>query len=147
MRAAVEHVESNTDAIREGVEIVQIVGASIEKLNDAQVQSKSAVESNSEFADKLAKDGRELEVIIEEVNKIAESFTVRIIETVANMDGQIEGIQTLASDAERLTGQASALNRTVHKFKLSNKWNVIYEKISNICQNSLRVEPLSCMME
>lgn len=119
MRAAVEHVESNTDAIREGVEIVQIAGASIEKLNDAQVQSKSAVESNSEFADKLTKDGQELEVIIEEVNKIAESFTDRIVETVANMDGQIEGIQMLASDAERLTGQATVLNRTVQKFKVS----------------------------
>ena len=119
MRAAVEHVESNMDAIREGVEIVQIAGASIEKLNDAQVQSKTAVESNSEFADKLTKDGQELEVIIEEVNKIAESFTDRIVETVANMDGQIEGIQTLASDAERLTGQATVLNRTVQKFKLS----------------------------
>lgn len=119
MRAAVEHVESNTDAIREGVEIVQIAGASIEKLNDAQVQSKSAVESNSKFADTLTKDGQELEVIIEEVNKIAESFTDRIVETVANMDGQIEGIQMLASDAERLTGQATVLNRTVQKFKVS----------------------------
>lgn len=119
MRAAVEHVESNTDAIREGVEIVQIAGASIEKLHDAQVQSKAAVKNNSLFADKLTKDGQELEVIIEEVNKIAESFTDRIVKTVTNMDGQIEGIRTLASDAERLTGQATILNRTVHKFKLS----------------------------
>jgi len=119
MRAAVEHVESNTDAIREGVEIVQIAGASIEKLNDASIQSKAAVEENSEFADKLTKDGQELEIIIEEVNKIVESFTEKIVEQVADMEEDINGAKMLADDAETLNNQANVLNRTVHKFKVN----------------------------
>lgn len=118
MRDAVEHVEANTFAIREGVEIVQIAGSSIEKLNDTSIQSKEAVVSNSHYADELTKDGEHLEEIIEEINNIAESFTERVIHTVSNMDGQIEGIQTLATDAETLTNQANVLNRTVSKFKL-----------------------------
>lgn len=119
MREAVEHVESNTEAIREGVEIVQIAGASIEKLNDASIQSKEAVVSNSQFADELTKEGAQLERIIEEVNKIAESFTDQIVQTTESMEGQIEGIHMLASDAETLTNQADILNRTVHKFKVN----------------------------
>ncbi len=119
MQTAVQQVESNTDAIREGVEIVQIAGAAIEKLNHASIQSKAAVLDNREFADALTKDGEELEMIIEEVNKIAESFTDKIVETVTNMDGQIEGVQLLATDAEILTEQANTLNGTVHKFKIT----------------------------
>ncbi|MEI3607357.1 methyl-accepting chemotaxis protein [Pseudogracilibacillus sp. SE30717A] len=119
MREAVEQVESNSEAIREGVEIVKIAGASIEKLNNASLQSKTAVLDNREFADTLIKDGEELEMIIEEVNRIAESFTDQIVETVTNMEGQIEGVQLLAADAETLTDQANVLNRTVHRFKVT----------------------------
>lgn len=119
MQQAVEHVEANTHAIREGVEIVQIAGSSIEKLNAASIQSKEAVVSNSHYADELTKDGAQLEDIIEEINTIAESFTEQVIHTVTNMDEQIEGIQLLAEDAETLTNQANILNRTVNKFKLS----------------------------
>ena len=81
-------------------------------------QSKEAVVQNSDFADKLANDGVQLEGIIEEINQIAESFTEQVIQTVSNMDEQIEGIQHLAEDAETLTNQAKVLNRTVSKFRL-----------------------------
>lgn len=118
MKEAVIQVMDNKDAFQEGIEIVQIAGASIEKLNEASVQSKEAVVGNSKYADELSQDGEELEHIIEEINNIAESFTEQVIQTVSNLDGQIEGIQTLAEDAETLTGQANVLNRTVNKFKL-----------------------------
>lgn len=119
MQEAVEHVEANTYAIREGVEIVQIAGSSIEQLNDASIQSKEAIVHNSRYADELTKDGEQLEKIIEEINRIAESFTEQVIKTVSHMDDQIEGIHHLAVDAETLTNQANNLNRTVHKFTLS----------------------------
>lgn len=118
MKGAVVQVMENKDAFQEGIEIVQIAGASIEKLNEASIQSKEAVVDNSKYADELSQDGEELERIIEEINKIAESFTEQVVQTVSNLDGQIEGIQTLAEDAETLTGQANVLNRTVNKFKL-----------------------------
>lgn len=118
MKEAVIQVMENKDAFQEGIEIVQIAGTSIEKLNEASIQSKEAVVGNSKYADELSQDGEQLEQIIEEINNIAESFTEQVIQTVTNLDGQIEGIQTLAEDAETLTGQASVLNRTVNKFKL-----------------------------
>ena len=118
MKEAVEQVAANREAFQEGIEIVQIAGTSIEKLNEASIQSKAAVVSNSQYADELTKDGEQLEDIIEEVNTIAESFTERVIQTVSNLDGQIEGIQMLAEDAETLTKQANILNRTVNKFKV-----------------------------
>lgn len=118
MKEAVEQVAANTYAFQEGVEIVQVAGTSIEKLNEAAIQSKEAVVSNSTFADRLSQDGEQLEEIIRDINNIAESFTDQVIQTVANMDEQIEGIHILAEDAETLRRQAKILNRTVKKFTL-----------------------------
>lgn len=118
MKEAVEQVAANTYAFQEGIEIVKVAGDSIEKLNEASIQSKEAVVNNSTFADQLTKDGEQLEGIIEEINNIAESFTEQVVTTVSNMDEQIEGIQQLAEDAELLTKQAKILSRTVNKFKL-----------------------------
>lgn len=118
MREAVDQVAANTYAFQEGIEVVKIAGSSIEKLNEASIQSKEAVVSNSAFADRLTKDGEQLEEIIEDINKIAENFTEQVVTTVSNMDEQIEGIQQLAEDAELLKNQAKVLSRTVNKFKL-----------------------------
>lgn len=118
MKEAVEQVAANTYAFQEGIEIVQVAGTSIEKLNEAAIQSKEAVVSNSTFADRLSQDGEQLEEIISDINNIAESFTDQVIQTVANMDEQIEGIHILAEDAETLRRQAKILNRTVKKFTL-----------------------------
>lgn len=118
MKEAVEQVAANTYAFQEGIEIVKVAGDSIEKLNEASIQSKEAVVNNSTFADQLTKDGEQLEGIIEDINNIAESFTEQVVTTVSNMDEQIEGIQQLAEDAELLTKQAKILSRTVNKFKL-----------------------------
>lgn len=118
MKEAVEQVAANTYAFQEGIEIVQVAGTSIEKLNEAAIQSKEAVVSNSTFADRLSQDGEQLEEIIRDINNIAESFTDQVIQTVANMDEQIEGIHILAEDAETLRRQAKILNRTVKKFTL-----------------------------
>src|SRR5699024_10863256 len=117
MKEAVIQVMDNKDAFQEGIEIVQNAGASIEKLNEASVQSKEAVVGNSKYADELSQDGEELEHISEEMNNIAESFTEQVIQTVSNLDGQLQGIETIGEDAETLTDQSNVLNRTVNKFK------------------------------
>ncbi|WP_301107956.1 methyl-accepting chemotaxis protein [Sporosarcina sp.] len=116
VKIAVQQVESNTETIQEGVEIVQVAGQSIHQMNDAVIETKSAVSSNSRHAEELIKDGEQIEKIIEQITSISEQFTESVTETVAGMDEQIEGIQQLASDAVRLTDQAAALNRIVHRF-------------------------------
>ncbi|ARK23927.1 hypothetical protein SporoP37_03915 [Sporosarcina sp. P37] len=117
VKNAVEQVESNTATIQEGVEIVKVAGQSINLMNEAVVETKSAVSSNSRHAEELMRDGEQIEKIIEQITKISEQFTESVTETVAGMDEQVEGIQQLASDAVRLTDQAAALNRIVHRFK------------------------------
>lgn len=117
VKIAVQQVESNTDTIQEGVEIVQVAGQSIHQMNDAVIETKSAVSSNSRHAEELIKDGEQIEKIIEQITSISEQFTESVTETVAGMDEQIEGIHQLAGDAVRLTDQAAALNRIVHRFK------------------------------
>src|SRR5699024_9818478 len=91
MTLAVSQVEENTYGIREGVEIVQVAGDSIEKLNEAAMQSKEATVINSQYADELASDGKELEEIIADINKIAEDFTEQVVHTVQGMDAQMVG--------------------------------------------------------
>lgn len=116
VKIAVQHVESNADTIEEGVEIVKVAGQSIHFMNDAVMDTKSAVTSNSHHAEELIRDGEQIEKIIEQITKISEQFTESVIQTVAGMDEQVEGIQQLASDAGKLTDQATALSRIVHRF-------------------------------
>lgn len=116
VKIAVQHVESNADTIEEGVEIVKVAGQSILYMNDAVIDTKSAVTSNSLHAEELIKDGEQIEKIIEQITKISEQFTESVIQTVAGMDEQVEGIQQLASDASKLTDEATALSRIVHRF-------------------------------
>lgn len=116
MKLAVAQVEENTYGIREGVEIVQIAGTSIEKLNEAAMQSKEATVTNSEHADELTVEGVHLEEIIADINQIAEDFTEQVIHTVTHMDGQMKGIHQLAEDAALLTTQSNVLRHTVNKF-------------------------------
>lgn len=118
MKAAVTQVEENTYGIREGVETVQIAGASIDQLNEAAMESKNATILNSEYADELTQEGAHLEEIISDINKIAEDFTEQVIHTVSNMDGQVEGIHKLADDASSLAEQSDTLQHTVNKFKI-----------------------------
>ena len=118
IKAAVEQVEDNTHGIREGVEVVQIAGSSIDKLNEAAIESKEATVLNSQYADELATEGAHLEEIIGDVNQIAEDFTEQVIHTVTNMDDQIEGIHKLAEDAASLTKQSNHLRHTVNKFTI-----------------------------
>ena len=118
IKAAVAQVENNTHGIREGVEVVQIAGSSIDKLNEAAIESKEATVLNSQYADELAAEGAHLEEIISDVNRIAEDFTEQVIHTVTNMDDQIEGIHQLAEDAASLTKQSNHLRRTVNKFTI-----------------------------
>lgn len=117
MKIAVQQVESNTDTIQEGVEIVKVAGQSIHQMNEAVIDTKSAVNNNSRHAEEMIQDGEQIERIIEQITIISEQFTDSVTETVAGMDEQVEGIQQLASDAVRLTDQAAALNRIVHRFK------------------------------
>lgn len=117
MTEAVNQVEANTTTIREGVEIVQVAGNSIRKLNDTSIQTKDAIENNSRHADNLIRDGEQLEAIIEEVTSIAEDFTDQVASTVAGMDEQVDGINSLATDAANLTKQANLLNHIVKRFK------------------------------
>lgn len=116
VKIAVEHVESNTDTIEEGVAIVKVAGQSIHFMNDAVIDTKSAVTSNSRHAEELIREGEQIEKIIEQITTISEQFTESVTQTVAGMDEQVEGIQQLASDASRLTDEAAALNRIVHRF-------------------------------
>ncbi|WP_153730842.1 methyl-accepting chemotaxis protein [Sporosarcina obsidiansis] len=116
VKSAVQQVESNTDTIQEGVEIVQVAGQSIHQMNEAVIDTKAAVNNNSRHAEEMIKDGEQIEKIIEQITTISEQFTENVTETVAGMDEQVEGIQQLASDAVRLTDQAAALNRIVHRF-------------------------------
>lgn len=116
MTLAVSQVEENTYGIREGVEIVQVAGDSIEKLNEAAMQSKEATVINSQYADELASDGKELEEIIADINKIAEDFTEQVVHTVQGMDAQMVGINKLAEDATSLTTESDILRHTVNKF-------------------------------
>lgn len=118
MREAVEQVELNTHTIREGVEIVHVAGSSIQKLNEAAVQTKIAIANNGEYADGLIKDGVHLETIIEEIMSISENFTEQVGETVHQMDEQVEEIHVLAEDAVKLTKQAGVLNRIVKRFRI-----------------------------
>lgn len=118
MKAAVTQVEENTHGIREGVEIVQIAGSSIDKLNAAAIESTEANALNSQYADELTAEGNHLEEIIADINKIAEDFTEQVIHTVSHMDGQIEGIHKLADDAATLTEQSDTLRHTVNKFQM-----------------------------
>lgn len=117
VRSAVEQVQSNTGTIQEGVEIVKTAGHSIQQMNEAVIETKSAVTSNSRHAVEMIKDGEQIEKIIEQITSISEQFTDQVTETVAGMDEQVEGIRQLAGDAVRLTDQAAALNRIVHRFK------------------------------
>ncbi|EGQ21841.1 methyl-accepting chemotaxis protein [Mammaliicoccus sciuri] len=117
VKIAVQQVESNTDTIQEGVEIVKVAGQSIHQMNEAVIDTKSAVNNNSRHAEEMIQDGEQIERIIEQITIISEQFTDSVTETVAGMDEQVEGIQQLASDAVRLTDQAAALNRIVHRFK------------------------------
>lgn len=117
VKIAVQHVESNTDTIEEGVQIVKVAGQSIHFMNDAVIDTKSAVTSNSRHAEELIRDGEQIEKIIEQITTISELFTEDVVQTVAGMDEQVEGIQQLASDASKLTDEAAALSRIVHRFK------------------------------
>jgi len=118
MTVAVNQVEANTEGIREGVEIVQVAGGAIRKLNETSIQTKEAIENNSLHVDSLIQDGEQLERIIDEVTGIAERFTDQVVETVASMDEQVDGIHNLASDAAHLTKQANILNRIVKRFNI-----------------------------
>jgi len=117
MKAAVEQVAENTYGIQEGVKIVKVAGNSIDKLNQAAMESKEATVLNSQYADELTKEGVHLEEILADINKIAEDFTEQVIHTVSHMDGQISGIHKLADDAASLTNQSDTLRHTVNKFK------------------------------
>ncbi|AXH99615.1 methyl-accepting chemotaxis protein [Sporosarcina sp. PTS2304] len=116
VKIAVQQVESNTDTIQEGVEIVKIAGQSIHQMNEAVIDTKAAVSSNSRHAAAMIKDGEQIEQILEQITNISERFTESVTETVADMDEQVESIQHLASDAVRLTDQAATLNKIVHRF-------------------------------
>src|SRR5699024_6263284 len=135
MKAAVTQVEENTYGIREGVETVQIAGASIDQLNEAAMESKNAIILNSEYADELTQEGAHLEEIISDINKIAEDFTEQVIHTVTNMDGQVEGIHKLADDASSLAEQSDTLQHTVNKFKIEENSRFLFvSKLVNVAQ-------------
>ena len=116
VKIAVEQVESNTGTIEEGVEIVKVAGQSIHLMNEAVIGTKSAVTNNSRHAEELMRDGAQIEQIIEQITEISERFTATVTATVDGMNEQVEGIQQLASDANKLTDEAAALNRIVHRF-------------------------------
>ncbi|WP_373558571.1 methyl-accepting chemotaxis protein [Bacillus sp. FJAT-45350] len=115
---AVNQVEASVSTIGDGVKVVKLAGDSIRKLNEASEHTKHAVMSNHEYSDSLIQDGERLEQIIEEINKIAEQFTDQVVQTVASMDQQVDGINTLADDASKLSEEAQTLNRIVNRFKL-----------------------------
>lgn len=117
MKEAVQHVEGNRKAISEGVAVVNIAGKSIQRLSDAAIQTKVAVDENGQFAQSLLQDGGKLETIIEQITAISEQFTDEVASTVEGLDDQIEGIQVLADDAIVLQQQSRTLRQIVKRFK------------------------------
>lgn len=118
LQEAVTLVEKNISTIDQGVEVVKVAGHSIRKLNEASELTKQAVVSNHQNAENVMKDGDQLEKIIEELNMIAEQFTDQVVETTANLDSHVEGIQALAKDASILSSQAEQLKRFVNRFNI-----------------------------
>lgn len=118
MKEAVQQVEANIDLIRDGVSVVKIAGESIRKLNEAAEHTKQAVLGNEKYVNTLIKDGEQLEVIIDQINVIAEQFTEQVIDTVASVDEQVSGVQKLANDATDLSKQSQILTKIVKRFNI-----------------------------
>lgn len=118
LQEAVKLVEMNISTIDQGVDVVQVAGHSIRKLNEASELTKQAIISNHQNAESVMRDGDQLERIIDELNMIAEQFTDQVVETVASLDSHVEGIQDLARDASTLSAQADQLKRFVNRFNI-----------------------------
>lgn len=119
LKEAVIQVESNIDMMEDGVKVVKIAGDSIRKLNEASNHMKQAVTTNTNNANEILKDGEQLEIIIDEVNNIAEQFTEQVTETVASLDEQVKGVHQLAKDASELSNESNKLSTIVSRFTFS----------------------------
>ncbi|WP_017753520.1 methyl-accepting chemotaxis protein [Calidifontibacillus oryziterrae] len=113
---AVEQVEYNVDSIGEGVELVANAGKAFDNLKLASIRTKELVTNNRQYAVSITDDGKKIQQIIEEINKIARDFSMIVAETAVNVDKQIEGIHLLAEDASLLSQEANNLNKIVKRF-------------------------------
>ncbi len=118
LHEVVTNVNENVKLISDGVDVVRIAGDSIRNINIASEQTRQSVSSNHKHSEALINDGEQLVQIISQINKIAEEFTESVIQTVASMDQQVDGIQNLAQDAKELANQAQNLDKIVTRFKL-----------------------------
>lgn len=118
LQEAVTLVEMNISTIEQGVDVVNVAGHSIRTLNEVAEQTKQAVVSNHQNAENVMREGDQLEKVIEELNMIADQFTDQVVETAANLDSHVEGIQALARDASSLSAQADQLKRFVNRFNV-----------------------------
>ncbi|WP_017728648.1 methyl-accepting chemotaxis protein, partial [Halalkalibacterium ligniniphilum] len=120
LKGAAEQVVRNSHEIEEAVESVKVAGQTIGYLTEATEHSRESVLANQDIAKSLLSEAEELERINQEINVIAQQFTEQVMETVATMDGQIEGVHQLANDASTLSEQANGLNKLVKKFRLES---------------------------
>lgn len=111
-------VKSNHEGIDEGVKVIQQAGQAIRQLAKTAGVTKQAVEHNRSFSQKALAEGEQLELIIGDVNQIAQQFTDQVIATVDTMDKQIEGVHELANDSQRLSHEAKSLQRVANRFRI-----------------------------
>lgn len=116
LQEAVEQVEYNVHSIGEGVDLVAMAEKAFDNLKVASITTKDLVTNNRESAISITKDGKKIQYIIEEINKIAKDFSMIVAETAINVDKQIEGIHLLAEDASLLSQEADNLNVIVKRF-------------------------------
>ncbi|MEB1808021.1 MAG: methyl-accepting chemotaxis protein [Bacillaceae bacterium] len=119
LKSAVKDMHYNVRLIYDGADVVKIAGEAIRKLNYSANHTKNSVIKNERSSIQLNQEGEELEVIIDEITKIAEQFTDQVIETVQSLNEQTERLQFLANEATELSDQSQGLNRIVKRFKIS----------------------------
>lgn len=119
LQEVVQQVNENVGLISSGVEMVKEAGNSIRNITKASEHTDEAVLSNHHHIESLVRDTLQLKSIVSDINKIAEEFTEAVIQTVASVDSQVDGVQNLAAEANELNGQALALEKIVNRFKLT----------------------------
>ncbi|WP_035710856.1 methyl-accepting chemotaxis protein [Salibacterium aidingense] len=121
LKEAVSRVDASMEIIDKGGAVVHQAGEAIHSLQVSSERTNKSVEDILHRADRLMKNGKQVNQSITAINRISEEFTDSVVENVASMEQQTTALQEMKGEAASLSAKANQLNTLVSRFQWKQK--------------------------
>lgn len=115
---AVSRAMENETSMEDNIRIVNIARDSIRKMKEVTDESNTQIDRDYILAQKILKNGKEIEQIIHDITKLSQGFANTMNQGTEQMENEYKNIQTLSQEAKRLSEQSKLLTKIVKRFTI-----------------------------